>query len=107
MARFKQEKNIFKQYTGKNILEMFVDNTDEWKNGDATVCQNQKNGSFNQWISFIYIKNADMRKYGMMLSKLQSNYAMGHDNYSKTLAAATNQLINHRYDNYSKKKKKP
>ena len=47
-----------------------------------------------------------MRKYGTLMSKLQSNYAMAHDNYPKILLTATDQLSAHRHDNHGEKKKK-
>ena len=56
---------------------------------------------------YIYMKNVDMRKYGTLLSKLQSDFSIEQDNYPKALVNAINQLSNHQHNNYSEKKKKP
>ena len=69
--------------------------------------QNLKDESFNHWMLYIYMKNMDMHKYRTLLSKLQSDFSMEQDNYSKELLHAINQLSNHQYKNHSKKKKKP
>ena len=68
---YKQERDILKEYTGKDILYQFVEHTDAYKaTKDPKVHQNLKDGSFNEWIVYVYMKNADMCKYGTLMSKL-------------------------------------
>ena len=69
-ARYKQERDILKEYTGNDILYQFVEHTDKYRNKrDTIVQQNLKDGSFNQWIMYKYMKNADMHKYSTLISK--------------------------------------
>ena len=54
-------------------------------------------------MAYVYMRNGDMQQYRMLLNKLQSNFAMGHDDYPRTLINTTNQLSNYCHDNHSKK----
>ena len=63
--------------TGKDTLHNFVEHTNKYRNEmNAAVQQNLTEGSFNQWIVYIYMNNTDMCKYRSLMSKLQVNYAM-------------------------------
>ena len=50
------------------------------------------------------LKNSDQAKYGSLLTGLVSQYSMGHNQYPKTIIAATDVLSNHRHDNRNKNK---
>ena len=61
----------------------------------------------NEYLAFLYLNGADQSKYGSILRGLSSQFALGNDQYPKTLEDATDVLSNHRFDNeYMEKKKK-
>ena len=65
--------------------------------------------SFNTWCAYIYLKNCDTNKYGLVKKNLQSQFALGNNQYPKTLSKVTDVLTNHSWDeawkNADKKKK--
>ena len=76
--RFKQCRDIFESTLGTKVLDEFMTHTQAYMNeaDNAKELDIQKNG-FKQWCTFVYMKHADQRKYGKLLSNLKEQYALG------------------------------
>ena len=104
VKRFKQVRDVLRSHIGPDILHQFVENTEEYRNADSATKSELKAGSFERFMAYLLIKNSDQNKYGSLVTGLVSQYSMDHDQYPRSLIAATDILANHRHDNYNKKK---
>ena len=97
--RFKQAKDIFKQSVGDNILDNFIEHTKEYKDtSDSNVQDNLKKKGFNKWMTYLYMKNADSTKCGSLITKFQTEYSLGNNQYPRSMTSATDALSGHRWD---------
>ena len=100
--RFKQNRDIFKSTLGPEILDNFVTSTKEYcDETDNDVKEEIKKSAFEQWMTYLFVKNSDQRKYGSLLKLFSTNYSMGKtgiDTFPKTLTKAIDILINHQWD---------
>ena len=46
----------------------------------------------------VFLKSCNQNKYGSVLKGLANQYALGNDQYPKTITAATDVLSNHKLD---------
>jgi len=60
--------------------------------------------AYEQYMAYVYMKNADQGKYGSILTGLSTQKSLGNEQYPKTITDATNVLSNHRFDNYKQLK---
>ena len=97
-------RDILRSHIGINILHHFVEQTEEYLNADSTVQTELRDGSFDRFMAYVLLRNSDQNKYGSVMHGLVSQFSMEHDQYPRTLIAATDILTNHRHDNYNKKK---
>ena len=104
VKRFKQVRDVLRSHIGTDILHRFVENTEEYQNADSGLKSELLAGSFERFMAYVLIRNSDKNKYGSVIHGLVSQYSMEHDQYPKSLIAATDILANHRHDNYNKKK---
>ena len=92
MERFKQEKAIVKSHLGESFLNEFVEHTDEYKehvaNMEATAAKSLKTKAFETYSTGIFMNGADRARYGDLLDGLSNQYALGNDQYPRTLQAA-------------------
>ena len=103
VKRFKQQRDIMKSHVGTNILDTFAENMPEHRNETDTNKQDEmKKSAFERWTAHLPIRNSDQAKYGSLMSGLISQYSMDHDQYPKTVTAATDVLSSHRHDNRKK-----
>ena len=58
IAKFKQERDKLKEYTGNRILEKCIENMNKYKSGNTIVQQNLKNESFN----YVNVRNVNIQK---------------------------------------------
>ena len=86
-----------------HIFNKFIENMPEyWDETNAMKKDQMKKDAFGKWIAFLLIRNSNQAKYGSLKSGLISQYSMGHDQYPKTIMAATDILLNHRHNNCKK-----
>ena len=92
MERFKQEKAIVKSHLGEDFLDEFVEHTDEYKvliaNQDTTGAALLKSRAFETYTTGVFMHGADKARYGELLDGLSNQYALGNDQYPRTLQAA-------------------
>ena len=60
--------------------------------------------AFEQLVAYVYMDNADKKKYGQLLDALSQQQSLKVNQYPKTLADANQVLANHRHDNFKEKK---
>jgi hypothetical protein len=107
VKRFKESRDIMKSHVGTNILDKFVENTLEYRDGsNAITKQEMKDGAFDRWMAYLLIRNSDQAKYGSLLNGLVSQFSMQNNQYPKTCTTATDILSNHRSNNRGNSNKK-
>ena len=97
--RFKQANDIFTQSVGKEWISEFIKNTSEYasETDDAKKKELLEAGA-EKMATFIFMKNSHQKKYGELVSNLKEQYALGNDQYPKTLRKAVDALSNHKWD---------
>ena len=66
-----------------------------------------KRQNFDQFLGYLYIKNADQDRHGSLTTGLETQCSLEHDQHPKTLLDAHNVISNHCFDaNHKAKKKK-
>ena len=97
--RFKQSKDILKTTIGEDILHTFAERTKEYKDAKASDDKNEiKKKSFDKWITYLYLRNSDQRKYGTLMKNFRTQYSLGNNQYPDTLTKAADVLTNHPWD---------
>ena len=98
--RFKQTKDILKQAVGEEFLYKFAERTQEYKDagGDTTQEDAIRKKAFNKWMTYVYLRNSDQRKYGTLMKTFRSQYSLGNNQYPGTLTLASDALTNHQWD---------
>lgn len=88
--RFKDQRDIVTEQIGNSFLESFVESTPEYKNlqGDKIKEAELKKEAMNKFYGALLLRNSDRRKYGTLLTLLESQYSMGQDQYPRSLEAA-------------------
>ena len=70
---FKQFCDITKSHVGTNILDVFVENTCEYREESVVpIKKSMKVGAFNKWMAYLLHQNSDQQKYGIMMNGLIS-----------------------------------
>jgi hypothetical protein len=97
--RFKQSQDNHKGIFGDKIMNDYITKTEKYKalSDDDEKTEVQK-GAFKQWCSYVFLKNSDQNKYGSLKRNLQSQYALGNDQYPATVSKVTDVLTNHSWD---------
>jgi hypothetical protein len=63
--------------------------------------------TYEQYLAFIYINNADQAKYGTIMAGLITQQSLGNDQYPRTITEASTVLSNHQFDYSTPKSKNP
>ena len=72
--RFKQARDIIKTMVGDDILYKFVEHTKEYKDAqNSTEGTEMKERSLNWWITYIYLRNSDQKRYSILMKNLGCN----------------------------------
>ncbi len=87
--RFKTSKEILESHIGAPImLRKYVESMHGYIANDGDIVNKLIHKASEQLMAFIYIENADTRKYGSVLTNLNSQKSLGNDQYPKTLTEA-------------------
>ena len=121
MQRFKAARDVFISHAGKEFnFPKVVQESEEYKRykDDLTspidalrkkaqdeVTEVIKSSS-DEFYAYLYLENADRSRYGSLVTGLDSQFSLNHDQYPKTLIDAGNVVSRHKYDPEYKKKKK-
>ena len=107
VTRFKSAKNVLKSHVGKEVLNEFVEHTEEYRSADSTEQKEMKESAFDRWMAYLLLKNSDQKKYGSLLTGLSSQFSMGNNQYPAKITSATDVLANHKHDNYEARRRTP
>jgi hypothetical protein len=87
------------QNMGKDFLKEFVKNTKQYADETNTKEQVEMlKGLYARWTAYMLMKNSNQGKYGLLLTRLTTQFSMGTSQYSKEVMAAVEILTNHRFD---------
>jgi hypothetical protein len=97
--RFKTSKEILESHIGAPlILRKYIESMPSYDQNDTTLVNGLIESANEQLMAFIYLENADPKKYGPVLTNLNSQKLLGNDQYPKTLIETNNVLGSHRFD---------
>jgi hypothetical protein len=95
---FKEVKEVFETQVGKHLFDSFVEQQPGYSDLDDDEKLVKKNQFVDQWYGYIFLKQADWRKYGTILTELSAAYARGRDEYPIDLKTAIDYLDTHKVD---------
>lgn len=96
--RFKQERDVAKAQLGTDILDSFVESSEEYKKASNAKQKTLKDVAFEKWMAYLFLRNADQAKYGSLMKGFQTQFSLNNDQYPKTIMTATDVLSNHKLD---------
>jgi hypothetical protein len=104
--RFKTARDVLVSHIGGPIeLTKYMTTMSDYKANELDSIEKCRKKAFQQLMAFIYLENSDRSKYGSLLTGLQTQQSLGHNQYPVTITEANNVLSSHRFDNSNKKRK--
>jgi hypothetical protein len=101
--RFRVARDVLKSHIGGPIiLTKIVEALPTYDEDDKEKCAKLQEQTFNQFLAYLYLDNADKAKYGSILTGLNTQQSLGNNQYPKSVTEANNVLSNHRFDVTSK-----
>jgi hypothetical protein len=116
--RFQQLRDVLKSQLKTCMIDGFCENLTDYteimddsnlSGAEKThLCEQLREKQFEAWMAYMFISNSDHDKYGSLKKKLSEQFALGTDQYPKTLSAAVDALSSHQFDQtyFDKMKKK-
>ena len=111
-TRFKTARDVMKAQLGADLTlhKVVMADPDYVKAETDEDVKNNKvitRKHYDRWQAYLYLENSDKNKYGSLINGLDSQQALGTNQYPTTLAKATEVLSNHRFDSaYMEQKKR-
>ena len=98
--RFKTSIEVLESHLdGPIILKKYVEKMDDFTVGmTGEPLEKLQQEAGDMLVAFIYLINADRKKYGTLVRGLSTQQSLGNDQYPKTMSQATSVLSNHIYD---------
>ena len=100
MKRFKQSRDVLKSHIGGDILNKFIENLPEYRQGTMGEQLEMKTEAFGRWMAYMMIRNSDQAKYGSLLNGMVSQFSMNNNQYPVDIRQATDILSNHKHDSH-------
>ena len=102
-TRFKTARDVMKAQLGADLTlhKVVMADPDYVKAETDEDVKNNKvitRKHYDRWQAYLYLENSDKNKYGSLINGLDSQQALGTNQYPTTLAKATEVLSNHRFD---------
>ncbi len=104
VKRFKQLRDVAVSHLGTDLLNKFAEYQEEYKaikDTDTEKAKKQKeckDSAFESWMAYLVIRGSDQSKYGTLTRHFVSQYALGNDQYPRTILKAVDVLTNHKFD---------
>ena len=97
--RFRLARDVLKSHVGGPIiLTKIVEALPTYDEEDKEKCAKLQEQTYNQFLAYLYLDNADKTKYGSILTGLITQQSLGNNQYPKSVTEANNVLSNHRFD---------
>jgi len=108
VKRFQQLRDIFAQHVGTSLLDDWVTKQPEWATADTEEKKTElKAKAWKQLTAYLLLKNADSDRYESLMRHFRNQYALGNDQYPKTVQAAHEAMFANKADpNYYEKLKR-
>ena len=107
VKRLKQARDICKALVGTEIIHKAIEQTERYKIASDEDKARYKTESFDYLDGLLLIRGCNRKKYGSLVKGLESQYALGQDQYPKTLKAGIDILSRTNFDDtYNKYNKK-
>ena len=65
---------------------------------DPDKQQDLQDDAYDRWIAILFIKHADVRRYGSLIDDLQASFARDRNEYPHTLEKAIDLLDSRKFD---------
>ena len=79
MKRFQQSRDVLKPHIGGDILNKFIENLPEYRQGTMAEQCEMKNEAFGREMAYMIIRNSDQAKYGSLLNGMVSQFSMNNN----------------------------
>lgn len=101
--KFKTSREVLETHLGSPlILTKYVEGMDGYDVKDIDKRNDLQKKAAEQLMAYLYLDNTDKKKYGTIMTNLQSQKSLGNEQYPKTITEANNVLSNHKFDNFSR-----
>jgi len=91
--RFKVAQDIMEAQNGPILMQQYITKMPGYEEERAEeFCQE----AYNQLLAYTFIQGADPKRSGDLVKDLSNQFALGTDNYPKTLASAVNTVANYK-----------
>jgi hypothetical protein len=87
------------------LIKKIIESLPEYNALDEKSVKIFEEKTFENFLAFLYLENADRTKYGSLLTGLNTQQSLGNNQYPKSVTEANNVLRNHKLDNSAKFKK--
>jgi hypothetical protein len=104
--RFRIARDLLESHLGGPlVIKKIVESLPEYDVSDPVSIRKCQEKTFEKFLAYLYLENADRTKYGSLLNGLNTQQSLGNNQYPKSVTEANNVLSNHRLDNPSKMKR--
>jgi hypothetical protein len=80
------------------IIKKIVESMPDFDEKDEEKVLKFQERTFECFLAYLYLENADRTKYGSLLTGLNTQQSLGNDQYPRTVTEANNVLSNHKLD---------
>ena len=95
IKRRKQIGSTVLQFLGKDFLDNFIRTTEWYHDADENEKSNLLKNSSQLWQSYLMIRNGEKDQFGDLMEHLQKQYALGTDQFPKTLTNVADVMAAH------------
>jgi hypothetical protein len=88
------------QFGGPIAPTKYVEKESNYGPTNETIIKECQKTVSKEFLTVLYLKHADQKKYGYILQGLNTQQSLHNDQYPKTVIDANNVLSNHKFDNY-------
>jgi hypothetical protein len=104
--RFRIARDLLESHLGRPlIIKKIAESLPEYDVSDPVSIRKCQEKTFEKFLAYFYLENADRTKYGSLLNGLNTQQLLGNNQYPKSVTEANNVLSNHRMDNPAKMKR--
>ena len=94
------------QYGGPLAAYKYMEQEEDYDSKDEAAINKCHKKVFEEFLAVLYLKNTNQKKYGSILTGLNTQQTLHNDQYPKTVIDANNVLSNHRFDNAQSQSRK-
>ena len=104
LKRFKEVRNVFKGLIEKEWIEKFVELTDVYQGAGSAKRSELKKDGFETFVEAVFMRNANGRKNGILRDDLSRTFALGVDQFPRSVQAMMDVFRKAKIDDWMMKK---